>query len=53
MALKKGEGLVLFLLIRLLIPKIFSVGCKEHASISRQTHKTQILGLHFMTHNFF
>lgn len=53
----KGEGfindnargvLVLFLL-RLPVSKVFSVGCKEHASFSRQAHKTRFLGYIFIS----
>lgn len=43
-----ARGVLVLFLLRLPVSKVFSVGCKEHASFSRQAHKTRFLGYIFI-----
>lgn len=42
------RGVLVLFLLRLPASKVFCVGCKGHASFSRQANKNQILGLHLL-----
>lgn len=44
-----ARGVLVLFLLRLPVSKVFSVGCKEHASFSRQAHKTRFLGYIFIS----